>query len=581
MTQSMLTLSNISSKTLSAPSEGASSEVKGEKSAGFLSALHQSLDGSEGQAGAIKLTRDGKTLLVDGQAIDAEAMLADGIFSEAEMEKIADMTAMEESQFLLMRLNQAAEMLTGKTLPADDDALALSADGDTMALSGDDDALVLSADDDALALFADSDTMASSAGVLPISDTDSSARVDRQIQEGEVDKQALLAELSKALPDEVSAEEVLAQLSPEQLAVLVAQVKVTQDRGTGALEQGAGRQIALDSNGEAAKGGQSLPADGPAIKWAAMKAQQESQHGAAAAKVAPGEPALGDAASANKESALKDWLAKEGATTKTNELADKLRQASGLQQNMANPDVKAGAAGNPNAASLLAGQHSQSDGLSKAALKAMAEQAVQTDAALAAGNAASAAEGASRGENLAQQLASSLGTPTANAATARQDIQVAQSAQAPLPLGQTPSEAGVALTERINVMLSKNLKQVDIRLDPPELGRMQIKLGINNDQASVHITVANQQARDAVEQAMPRLRDMLQQQGLQLAQGSVQQQESGAQQMASGQHGAGTGDGHAGGASLGTSGPDDSDDTMLTGQTLNVSHSDRAVDYYA
>ncbi|OOE37311.1 hypothetical protein BZG04_04165 [Salinivibrio kushneri] len=554
MTQSMLTLSNVSSKTLSAPSEGASSEVKGEKSAGFLSALHQSLDGSEGQAGAIKLTRDGKTLLVDGQAIDAEAMLADGIFSEAEMEKIADMTAMEESQSLLMRLNQAAEMLTGKTLPADNDALALSAD---------------------------SDAMASSADVLAISDTDSNARVDRQIQEGEVDKQVLLAELSKALPDEVSAEEVLAQLSPEQLAVLVAQVKATQDRGTGALEQGAGRQIALDSNGEAAKGGQSLPADGPAIKWAAMKAQQESQHGAAAAKVAPGEPALGDAASANKESALKDWLAKEGATTKTNELADKLRQASGLQQNMANPDVKAGAAGNPNAASLLAGQHSQSDGLSKAALKAMAEQAVQTDAALAAGNAASAAEGASRGENLAQQLASSLGTPNANAATARQDIQVAQSAQTPLPLGQTPSEAGVALTERINVMLSKNLKQVDIRLDPPELGRMQIKLGINNDQASVHITVANQQARDVVEQAMPRLRDMLQQQGLQLAQGSVQQQESGAQQMASGQHGAGTGDGHAGGASLGTSGPDDSDDTMLTGQTLNVSHSDRAVDYYA
>lgn len=542
MTQSMLTLSNVSSKTLSAPSEGASSEVKGEQSAGFLSALHQSLDGSEGQGESIKLTPDGKTLLVDGQAIDAEAMLADGVFSEAEMEKIADMTAMEESQSLLMRLNQAADMLTGKTLPAGGDTTALSADA------------------------------------LPMSDADSNARVDLQGQEGEVDKQALLAELSKALPDEVSAEEVLAQLSPEQLAALVAQVKATQDRGA-ALEQGAGRQVALDSSGEMPKGGQSVPVDGSAIKWAAMKAQQESQHGAAAAKMAPGESALGDAASANKESALKDLLAKEGATTKTNELADKLRQATGLPQNMANPDVKGGATGNPNAASMLAGQNERSDNVSKAALKAMAEQAVQTDAALAAGSAASAAEGASRGENLAQQLASSLGTPSANAATARQDIQVAQTAQAPLPLGQTPSDAGAALTERINVMLSKNLKQVDIRLDPPELGRMQIKLGINNDQASVHITVANQQARDAVEQAMPRLRDMLQQQGLQLAQGSVQQQDSGAQQMASGQHGDGAG--NAGGAPRGTTGPDDGDDAMLAGQTLNVSHSDRAVDYYA
>lgn len=541
MTQSMLTLSNVSSKTPSAPNEGASSEVKGEQSAGFLSALHQSLNGSEGQEESIKLTSDGKTLLVDGQAIDAEAMLADGVFSEAEMEKIADMTAMEESQSLLMRLNQAAEMLTGKSLPAGGDTKALSADA------------------------------------FPISDADNIERVGRQIQEGEVDKQALLAELSKALPDEVSAEEVLAQLSPEQLAALVAQVKATQDRSAGALEQGAGRQLALDSSGEAAKGGQSQLTDGSAIKWAAMKAQQESQHGAT--KMAPGEPALGDPSTANKESALKDLLAKEGAMTKTNELADKLRQVTGQQQNMANPDVKGGAAGNPNAASLLAGQNSQSDGLSKAALKAMAEQAVQTDAALAAGSAASAAEGASRGENLAQQLASSLGTPSANAATARQDIQVAQTAQAPLPLGQMPSEAGAALTERINVMLSKNLKQVDIRLDPPELGRMQIKLGVNNDQASVHITVANQQARDAVEQAMPRLRDMLQQQGLQLTQGSVQQQDSGAQQMASGQHGNGAS--HADGAPLGTTGPDDNDDTMLTGQTLNVSHSDRAVDYYA
>ncbi|OOE89766.1 flagellar hook-length control protein FliK [Salinivibrio sharmensis] len=541
MTQSMLTLSNVSSKTPSAPNEGASSEVKGEQSAGFLSALHQSLNGSEGQEESIKLTSDGKTLLVDGQAIDAEAMLADGVFSEAEMEKIADMTAMEESQSLLMRLNQAADMLTGKTLPAGGDTTALSADA------------------------------------LPMSDADSNARVDLQGQEDEVDKQALLAELSKALPDEVSAEEVLAQLSPEQLAALVAQVKATQDRGA-ALERGAGRQVALDSSGEEPKGRQSLPVDGPAIKWAAMKAQQESQHGAAADKMAPGESALGDAASVNKESALKDLLAKEASASKANELADKLRQVAGTQQNATALDAKANVA-NPSASSLLAGQNSQSDSLSKAALKAMAEQAVQTDAALAAGSAASAAEGASRGENLAQQLASSLGTPSANAATARQDIQVAQSAQAPLPLGQTPSEAGAALTERINVMLSKNLKQVDIRLDPPELGRMQIKLGINNDQASVHITVANQQARDAVEQAMPRLRDMLQQQGLQLAQGSVQQQDSGAQQMASGQHGDGAG--NAGGAPRGKTGPDDGDDIMLAGQTLNVSHSDRAVDYYA
>ena len=42
----------------------------------------------------------------------------------------------------------------------------------------------------------------------------------------------------------------------------------------------------------------------------------------------------------------------------------------------------------------------------------------------------------------------------------------------------------------------------------------------------MQFTVNNPQTRDIVEQAMPRLREMLQQQGLQLAQSSVQQESS-------------------------------------------------------
>ena len=90
--------------------------------------------------------------------------------------------------------------------------------------------------------------------------------------------------------------------------------------------------------------------------------------------------------------------------------------------------------------------------------------------------------------------------------------------------------AGEQVAERIQMMLSKNLKNIDIRLDPPELGRMQIRMNMNGDNATVHFTVANQQARDIVEQAMPRLREMLAQQGMQLGESSVQQQASGQQQ---------------------------------------------------
>ncbi|MDV5171118.1 flagellar hook-length control protein FliK [Photobacterium rosenbergii] len=113
-------------------------------------------------------------------------------------------------------------------------------------------------------------------------------------------------------------------------------------------------------------------------------------------------------------------------------------------------------------------------------------------------------------------------------------------AQPPLLLAK--EQAGDQLADRVQMMMSKNLKHVDIRLDPPELGKLQIKLSMNNDQASVQITVANQQSRDLVEQAMPRLRELLHQQGLQLAQSSVQQDSSrqfagGSQQQMNGQAG--------------------------------------------
>jgi len=519
MTQSTLTLSNLSPKTPPATNDGATGEVKGDKNTGFLAALRQSIDG-KGEQGdiPIKLTQDGKTLLVDGQAIDAEAMLADGMFSEAEMAEIADMTAMEESQALLMRLNQAAAMLNGKSLPtADADPLSASAD-------------------------------ALSAQTLNVtqSDDDESVQIDGDNTEGVIDRQALLTELAKNLPEGVSPEKVLDQLSPDQLAALASQVRATQS---------------LDAESAAHRKDNALESDGSAIKWSTAKAQQETDNPASLSK---------EKETLAKEGQLKEGVTKEGATLlKSSELTDKPRH-----------DAKSAATPNANPASLLAGKMGQSDDLSKAALKAMAEQAGQADTALTSGSASSAAEGATRPENLAQQLASGLGLSSAQSATARQDMQAAQSAQAPLPLGQTPTEAGAALTERINIMLSKNLKQVDIRLDPPELGRMQIKLGMNNDQATVHITVANQQARDAVEQAMPRLRDMLQQQGLQLAQGSVQQQDSGAQQMASGQQNH-TGAGASGGSPLGLTTGEDNDDAMLAGHALNVSHNDRAVDYYA
>ncbi len=107
-------------------------------------------------------------------------------------------------------------------------------------------------------------------------------------------------------------------------------------------------------------------------------------------------------------------------------------------------------------------------------------------------------------------------------------VDAAQQAQLPLQL--TKELANDQVAEKVQMMMSKNLKNLDIRLDPPELGRMQIRMTMNSDLANVHFTVTNPQARDIIEQTLPRLREMLAQQGVQLADSSVQQQSSGQQQ---------------------------------------------------
>lgn len=93
------------------------------------------------------------------------------------------------------------------------------------------------------------------------------------------------------------------------------------------------------------------------------------------------------------------------------------------------------------------------------------------------------------------------------------------------PFDPSQAEASQKLQERINIMLSKNIQRADIRLDPPELGQLHVRVNMNSDQASVHFHVQSSQARDAVETALPRLREMLEQQGVALADTDVQEQQ--------------------------------------------------------
>ena len=77
---------------------------------------------------------------------------------------------------------------------------------------------------------------------------------------------------------------------------------------------------------------------------------------------------------------------------------------------------------------------------------------------------------------------------------------------------------------RVRMIQGQGQTEARINLHPAELGRLQIAITSEGDATRVAFVVDNAQAKEALEQAMPRLREFLQQAGLQLTEGSVSQQ---------------------------------------------------------
>jgi flagellar hook-length control protein FliK len=98
------------------------------------------------------------------------------------------------------------------------------------------------------------------------------------------------------------------------------------------------------------------------------------------------------------------------------------------------------------------------------------------------------------------------------------------------------SDAAKLLQERVRSMLSINNKEAEVRLDPPEMGSMQIRIRSDAEQAHINFVVQNQQAKEALEQSMPRLREMLAQQGLELGESTISYGQSGGESSEQGEN---------------------------------------------
>jgi flagellar hook-length control protein FliK len=73
-----------------------------------------------------------------------------------------------------------------------------------------------------------------------------------------------------------------------------------------------------------------------------------------------------------------------------------------------------------------------------------------------------------------------------------------------------------AFSERVTWLVREGLQGAELTLNPQELGPIRIELALDGDAASIGVIAANPETRGAIEQALPRLREMLSAQGLQL-----------------------------------------------------------------
>lgn len=91
-----------------------------------------------------------------------------------------------------------------------------------------------------------------------------------------------------------------------------------------------------------------------------------------------------------------------------------------------------------------------------------------------------------------------------------------------LPLGA--EGWGQELGDRVQWLVNQSVQAAELRINPPHLGPVEIRITVDQDQASVSFTAQHSVTRDAIEATIPRLRDMLGDSGLNLANVNVSSQ---------------------------------------------------------
>jgi flagellar hook-length control protein FliK len=121
------------------------------------------------------------------------------------------------------------------------------------------------------------------------------------------------------------------------------------------------------------------------------------------------------------------------------------------------------------------------------------------------------------------------GLPNALAATAPSAQSAATQVTISTPLNQ-PQWAD-DFSQKITWMATQRTQSAQLHMNPAQLGPLEVSLKLNGDQATVQFTSAHAAVREAIEQSIPRLRDMLADSGISLGNTTVSDQAPREQQQ--------------------------------------------------
>ncbi|HWR87873.1 MAG TPA: flagellar hook-length control protein FliK [Acidiferrobacterales bacterium] len=131
-----------------------------------------------------------------------------------------------------------------------------------------------------------------------------------------------------------------------------------------------------------------------------------------------------------------------------------------------------------------------------------------------------------------------------------------------VPFGQ--AGWGQAFGNQVVWAVNQGMPAAELHLSPPDLGPMSVRISMDQDQASIAFSSSHAMVREAIEAALPRLRDMLGSQGITLADVNVSQHHSSQAQRDPG------GSGHAAISGRATDGEIEAAAQMTQGRSIGV-----------